>query len=227
MMMMTAASASPSKLSTSQWVFTARLRPSSECPQFADLWSESAKRRGRNISGSAHLCRPLLLQRRPAHCRCCLSAASRYDRREVAGMADFKMYLLHQFCSNRVKFFYSTQETQMQKMMDQNFESRFVIFENFFEILKRRRAVPLRPIWTIMVAAKLDQSRVLMTKFRQNRSTLEGRSAGQRHTHRDRQTDSQTNSAENNGPSGLQSGQYHLGSTTYPLPPNLSSTSGI
>jgi len=61
--------------------------------------------------------------------------------------------------------------------------------------------VPLRPIWTIMVAAKLDQSRVLVTKFRQNRLTLKGRSADHRHT------DSQTNSAENNGPSRLQSGQ--------------------
>ena len=66
---------------------------------------------------------------------------------------------------------------------------------------KRRRAIPLRPIWTIMAAAKLDHSRVLVTKFRQNWLTLKGRSAGQRHTHR------QTNSAENNGPSGLQSGQ--------------------
>jgi len=52
-----------------------------------------------------------------------------------------------------------------------------------------------------MVAAKLDQSRVLVTKFRQNRLALKGRSAGQRHT------DRQTNSAENNGPSGLQAGQ--------------------
>ena len=56
-----------------------------------------------------------------------------------------------------------------------------------------------------MVAAKLDHSRVLVTTFRQNRSTLKSRSAGQRqartHTHR------QTNSAENKGPSGLQSGQ--------------------
>jgi len=47
-----------------------------------------------------------------------------------------------------------------------------VIFENFLKFSKRRRAVPLRPIWTIMVAAKLDQSRVLVTKFRQNRLTL-------------------------------------------------------
>jgi len=37
---------------------------------------------------------------------------------------------------------------------------------------KKRRAVPLRPIWTIMVEAKIDQSRVLVTKFHQNRLTL-------------------------------------------------------
>ena len=48
---------------------------------------------------------------------------------------------------------------------------------------------PLRPIWTIMVAANLDQSRVLVTTFHQNRSTMKGRSAGQRHT--DTQTDRQ------------------------------------
>jgi len=48
-----------------------------------------------------------------------------------------------------------------------------------------------------MVAAKLDHSRVLVTKFHQNRSMFKGRSAGQ----------TQTNSAENKGPSGLQSGQ--------------------
>jgi len=63
-------------------------------------------------------------------------------------------------------------------------------FWEFFEFSKRRRAVPLRPICTIMVAAKLDQSGVLVTKFHQNRLTLKGRSAGQRHT--DRQTHRQT-----------------------------------
>jgi len=47
----------------------------------------------------------------------------------------------------------------MQKMMDQNFEIRILIFENFFKFSKRRRAVPLRLIWTVMVAAKLDHSR--------------------------------------------------------------------
>jgi len=75
--------------------------------------------------------------------------------------------------------------------MDQNFEIRILLFfENFLKFSKRRRAIPLRPIWTIMVAAKLDHSRVLAIKFRQNRLTLKGRSAGrsagQRHT--DRQT---------------------------------------
>ena len=60
-----------------------------------------------------------------------------------------------------------------------------MIFRIFLKFSKRRRAVPLWPIWTIMVAAKLDHSRVLVTKFHQNRSTLKGRSAGQSHTHRD------------------------------------------
>ena len=56
-----------------------------------------------------------------------------------------------------------------------------------------------------MVAAKLDQSGVIVTKFRQNRLTLKGRIAGQRHT--DTPTDTYANSAENKDPSGLQSGQ--------------------
>jgi len=41
-------------------------------------------------------------------------------------------------------------------------------------------------------AADLDhygRGRVLVTKFRQNQSTLKGRSAGQRHTHTHRQAD--------------------------------------
>ena len=38
-----------------------------------------------------------------------------------------------------------------------------------------------------MVAAKLDQIRVLVTKFRQNRFTLKAITAGQRHTDRQMQ----------------------------------------
>ena len=61
-------------------------------------------------------------------------------------------------------------------------------------------------MWNIMAAAKLDHSRVLVTKIRQNRSRCMVE-VPVRHTHRqtDRQTDRQTNSAENKGPSGLQS----------------------
>ena len=53
---------------------------------------------------------------------------------------------------------------------------------NFFEIFKKASCGPS--------AAKLDQSRVLVTKFHQNRLTLKGRSASQKHTdtHTDRQT---------------------------------------
>jgi len=39
------------------------------------------------------------------------------------------------------------------------------MFENFLKFSKRRRVVALWPMWTIMVAAKLDHSRVLLTKF--------------------------------------------------------------
>jgi len=60
----------------------------------------------------------------------------------------------------------------------------FCDFWEFFKFSNRRRAVPLQPIWTIMVVARTDHSRVLVTKFHQNRSTLKGRSAGQRHTDR-------------------------------------------
>ena len=85
---------------TSRLVSTVRL-----CPQFADLWSGSAESCGRNISGSAH-------RRLPLPARCCTlvlhSASSEripFDRRQVAEMANFKMYLLRQFCSNRLDFF--------------------------------------------------------------------------------------------------------------------------
>ena len=114
---------------------------------------------------------------------CCSSSAN-------AGFAigaKFKMYLLRHFCSNWVEFFYNTQETQTQKTMDQNSEIRILWFLKFS---KSHHAVPLQPIWTIMVVTKLDQSRVLVTKFRQNRLTLKDRSASQRHT--DRQTHRQT-----------------------------------
>jgi len=73
--------------------------------------------------------------------------------------------------------------------MDQNFEIRIVISENFLKFSRRRRAVRLWPIWTIMVAAKLDHNRVLVTKFHKNRSTLKVE-VPVRHT--DRQTDRQT-----------------------------------
>jgi len=54
-----------------------------------------------------------------------LNATIGDDRREVAGMADFKMYLLLQLCSNRVDFLQYTGDT-VKKMMDQNFEIRFM-----------------------------------------------------------------------------------------------------
>jgi len=52
---------------------------------------------------------PHICHRLPLHAAS--TAATRYDRREVAGMANFKMYLLCQFCSNRVNFLQYTEDT--------------------------------------------------------------------------------------------------------------------
>ena len=105
---------------------------------------------------------------------------------------NFTMYLRRQFCSNRVEIFLQyTGDIGAKNDGPEFWNSNSMIFENFLKFSKRRRAVPLRPIWAIMVAAKLDHSRGLVTKFRQNRLTLKGRSADQRHTdrHTHRQTD--------------------------------------
>jgi len=114
-----------------------------------------------------------------ASCCCCSATAG------IAIGANFKIYLFRQFCSNRVQFFLQyTGDTDAQKWWTRILKFKFCDFWEFFlKFSKRRRAVPLQPIWTIMVVAKLDHSRVLVTKFRQNRSTLKRRSAGQTHTH--------------------------------------------
>ena len=46
--------------------------------------------------------------------------------------ADFKMYLLRQFCSNRVDFFTIHRRHRRKKMMDQNFEIRILWFLRIF-----------------------------------------------------------------------------------------------
>ena len=89
------------------------------------------------------------------------------------------------FESSRI-FLQCTWDTEAKNDGPEFWNSNSVIFENFLKFSKKCRAIPLRPIWTIMVAAKLDHSRVLVTKFHQNWLTLKGRSASQRHT--DRQT---------------------------------------
>jgi len=120
------------------------------------------------------------ISRRPS---CCCSSAIT----EITIGANFKIYLLRQFCWNRVEFFLQyTGDTDAKNDGPEFWNSNSVIFENFLNFQKGIPRSLLRPIWTIMVAAKLDHSRVLVTKFHQNRSMLKGTSAGQRHT--DRQT---------------------------------------
>jgi len=156
---------------TSRLVFTAWLHPSSECPQFGmppsfDRCTPPRRQFNQNIPSSV-----VLLQQ--CHCR-------NHHRGKLQNLS------LRQFCSNRDQIFYNTQETQTQKMVDHNFEIRILWFLRIFWNFQKGVVWSLQLISTIMFVAKLDHSRVLVTKFRQNRSTLKGRSAGQRHT--DRQT---------------------------------------
>ena len=66
--------------------------------------------------------------------------------------ADFKMYLLHHFCLNRVEFFYNKQETQTQKMIDQNFDIRILwflrIFLNILKGVARSLCGRCGPLWS-------------------------------------------------------------------------------
>ena len=73
--------------------------------------------------------------------------------------ADFKMYLLRQFCSNRVEIFTIHRRHRRKQMMDQNFEIRIVIFGNFFLNFQKGVARSLcgrsGPLWS-----RLNQIRV-------------------------------------------------------------------
>jgi len=97
--------------STSRLVFAARLRPEFRMPpvrgpvvrirgmiRTQEFWihtSLSSTAAARRHTGS--------------------TAAARYDWREVAGMANFKMYLLRQFCSNRVELFFTIHRSHRRK----------------------------------------------------------------------------------------------------------------
>ena len=175
---------------TSRWVFTARLRPQFRMPPSFDRSTPPRRRFSYNIPASVVL----------------LQQCHRRNRRRGKVQNVSPPSVLFESSWN---FFTIHRRHRRKKWWTRILKFEFCDFWEFFKLSKRCHTVPLRPSWTIMVTAKLDQSRVLVTKFCQNRLTLKGRSAGQRHTrHTHRQTDSQTNSAENNGPSGLQSGQY-------------------
>ena len=74
---------------------------------------------------------------RPASC-CCSSA--------IAGIAigpNFKIYLLRQFCSNRVEFFFTIHRRhRCKKWWTRILKFDFVIFENFFKIFKKVSSGP-------------------------------------------------------------------------------------
>jgi len=169
------------------WFLRPDCAPSSERPQFRmprsfDRCTPPRRRFNQNIPPSV-----VLLQQ--CHCR-------NRHRGKLQNLPPPSVL----FESSRI-FFTIHRRHRCKKWWTRILTFKFCDFWDFLKFSKRCCA--LRPIWTIMVAAKLDQSRVLVTKFHQYRLTLKGISASQRYTHR------QTNSAENNGPSGLQSSQHN------------------
>ena len=91
----------PQLTCTSRLVFTARLRPQFRMPPV-----RGSVVRIRGMMRAQHFwIRTSLSSTSAAPFHATSTAATRYDRREVAGMANFKMYLLCQFCSYRVEIF--------------------------------------------------------------------------------------------------------------------------
>jgi len=144
--------------------------PSSECPR-----ASIAARRRATIS--------IRISRR-ASCCCSRAIAGIVRRGKLQNLSPPSVLF-----ESSPNFFAIYRRHRCKKWCTRILTFEFCDFWEFFEIFKKVLR-GLRLIWTIMVAAKLDQSRVLVTKFHQNRLTLKGRSASQRHS--DRQTDRQT-----------------------------------
>ena len=147
--------------------------PSSDCQQFGmptsfDRSTTPRRRFNSNIPASV-----VLLQQ--CHCR-------NRHRGKLQNVSPPSVL----FKSSRNFFTIHRRHRRKENDGPEFWNSNSVIFENILKFSKRRRMVPRQPIWTIVVAAKLDQSRVLVTKFPQNRSTLKGRSASQRQTDKHR-----------------------------------------
>jgi len=97
--------------------------PSSECPRA----SITARCR---VAGSI---------RKSRQASCCCSSANA----GIAIRANFKIYLLRQFCSNRVAFLLQyTGNTDAKNNGPEFWNSNSVIFENFFEIFKKASRGP-------------------------------------------------------------------------------------
>jgi len=89
-----------------------------------------------SIAARRHTASSITISRRAS---CCCSSA-------IAGIAigaNFKMYLLRQFCWNRVQIFLQyTGDTDAKNDRPEFWNSNSVIFDNFFEIFKKASCGP-------------------------------------------------------------------------------------
>jgi len=105
----------------------------------------SSERPGASIAARRRAAGSIRISRRAS---CCCSSATA----GIATGANFKIYLLRQFCSNRVLFFTTHRRHRRKKMMDQNFEIRILwflrIFWNFQKGIARSLCGRSRPLWS-------------------------------------------------------------------------------
>ena len=110
---------------TDQQFLRPNCAPSSECPQFADLWSKSMEWCGRNISGSAHLCRRLPL-------RCTLRSAGGLPEWQTS-----KCISSVSFFRIKSNFFTTHRRHRRKKRWTRILKFEFCDFWEFFEIFKK------------------------------------------------------------------------------------------
>ena len=122
------------ELKTIQLVFTAWLRPQVRMPPVR----RSVVRIHGMMRMQHFLIRTSLSSTAAARRHAASTDAARYDRRVVARMANFKMYLIRQFCSNQVEIFLQyTADTDAKNDGPEFWNSNAVIFEFFLNFQKR------------------------------------------------------------------------------------------
>ena len=143
---------------TSRWVFTARSRPQFRTPPVPNALNSWISGQDRRNDADATFLDPHIVDCRCQHAaaRCCCTPLLANAYHSIGGrLPEWQTSK----CIYSVSFvriesnFFTTHRRHRRKKDGPEFRNSNCYFLELFEFSKRRRAVPLRPIWTIMVAA--------------------------------------------------------------------------